>query len=151
MRGNITGDNWYYAEADGRWAGPAKVSTIKMPSIGAGRFELLLEVVDAIELDILEGMSVSINGVMLKAIAGSPQFPKILRAEFSSQDIIPAMIWELRFEFPRVVSPAEQAKMQPRRPKLFSRLGFCHQRKIVADDLRQLAIRLRRVSIRAIS
>ena len=128
LRGPIDGDNWYDAEHDGRWAGPGHVSTLMLPALGAGRYQMELDVVDAMAPEIVNGMTVSLNG---KPVAVNPKcrgYPTLVTAEFSTDMPAPDGQWELRISFPRVASPADHG----------------------SDDHRTLAIRLRTVSIKEI-
>ncbi|MEQ1740190.1 MAG: hypothetical protein ABL884_09800 [Methyloglobulus sp.] len=58
----VDGDNWYDAEANGSWAGPEKISTIRIPSLSPGQYQLKLDVVDAKNPKILDEISLSYNG-----------------------------------------------------------------------------------------
>jgi len=142
VRADIDGDNWYYAESDGRWAGPETTSTLKVPRMGTGRFAVEFDVVDAIELDILSGMRISLNGVPLeinrergkfparlfKANKNKGKLPMNLRSEFSTEQIGECDTWQFQFMFPRVLSPSERGE----------------------KDTRKLAIRLRTLRLRAL-
>lgn len=126
FRGEIDGDNWYYAEHDGRWAGPEQLSTLRLPSLTGRRCELFLDVVDAMEPEILAGMAVTLNGMPLETTVEGAEYPTVVYSDFALVDSARLPVWEFRFSFPGVVSPAE--------------LG--------SDDHRHLAIRVRSLKLR---
>jgi len=128
LRGEIDGDNWYDAEQDGRWAGPGHVSSLTLPALGAGRYQMELDVVDAMAPEIVNGMTLSLNGNPVTINPKCHGYPTLVTAEFSTDMPAPDGQWELRISFPRVASPADHG----------------------SDDHRTLAIRLRTVSIKEI-
>ncbi len=125
MRDDVTGSNWYPAEADGRWAGPGAHSTVQFPVLQAGNYTLELDVVDAMDAGIVEGMVVQAAGQSLAVEAQWPmsghRYPIICTAPISIGATTPTEPWQLGLHFPHLVSPAESG----------------------SDDQRHLAIRLR--------
>jgi hypothetical protein len=119
LRRELAGDNWYHAEADGRWAGPEDASTLALPPLAAGRYALELDIVDAMAPDILHGMEVSFNGTPLETRLSGEGYPARVSAQFDA-DGEPAA-WALRLKFPRLICPADTG----------------------SDDGRRLAVRLR--------
>lgn len=77
LRGLVDGDNWHYAEVDGRWSGPGAVSTLKLPRLIAGCYRLELDIVDSMSPSILRGLEVRAGGRLLKldGIAGRSWLP----------------------------------------------------------------------------
>ena len=114
LREDIDGDNWYYAEGDGRWAGPASVSTLRVPAQAEGRYELTLNVVDAMDRKILAGMSLALNGTGLTLNQKGRGVAAVVTSRFSSGDFAPAAIWEFQLTFPRLVSPAQRGSADSR-------------------------------------
>ena len=125
LRGKINGDNWYDAEQDGRWAGPGQVSTLVLPALTVGQYQLALEVVDAIEPEVLNGMTLSLNGNPLAIKRRRRGSLTLVTAKFSSKTSTPGEKWKLELSFPRLLSPAERG----------------------SDDDRTLAVRVRTLSI----
>ncbi len=134
----VNGDNWYDAEADGCWAGPEKSSTLKLPKTQPGRYQIELEIVDAMAPEIVKGTKFSLNGTPLNFVDTQPipllkrllgkkrKYPIIL---WANADIDPAKCnagLELGFEFPRLISPASRG----------------------SDDTRHLALRLKTVKLK---
>ncbi len=109
MRREISGENWYYAEHDGRWAGPANISTLKVPALRDGRYNIILDIADAIDPCIMTAMELMVNGVQvplkLQEYYGGPEF---FEAEFSTSEIKKASIWEIQFNFPKLMSLTQQ-------------------------------------------
>lgn len=126
LRHEIEGENWYPAEADGRWAGPGDISSIKVLPPGTGQYELQLDVVDAMEPDILQNMEVSLNGMSIPLGKDCEAYPAVVLAQFSTEAIVEGPAWEFKFMFPRSVSP----------------------RRHGSNDSRSLAIRLRALRLR---
>jgi len=108
MNEPITGSNWHEPEPDGRWAGPETLSTVMMPSLMQGQYDIHLHIVDTIEPDVLAGMEMLINGYQIPLSFDWSQFPTPITARFSSEQIKPQAEWELSFRFPKTVAPAEQ-------------------------------------------
>ena len=130
----ILGDNWYDAEHDGRWAGPGTESTLTLPALGQGRFELTFDIVHALDSRIVKNMQILLNDAPLKlkhqfGILPFKRFPCQVRAQIDTTGSAQQTPWQLRLRFPKTVSPAEKG----------------------SDDLRQLTIRLRAIRARALT
>ena len=128
LRGDMEGENWYYAEHDGRWAGPGEESTLLFSSPRQGSYELLLDVVDAMEPEILRDMTVFLNGKPLALGGRGQERCGLFSARFATNEIEDRRIWELRLKFPKLVSPAIHGH----------------------DDRRILAIRVKSLQLRAL-
>lgn len=129
----ILGENWYDAERDGRWAGPGTESTLTLPAVGRGRFELTFDIVHALDSRIVKGMQILLNDTPLKlqhkfGILPFKRFPCRVRTQFDTSGA-QQTVWQLRLRFPNTVSPAEKG----------------------GDDHRQLTIRLRAIRVRALT
>lgn len=121
LRKEIDGENWYYAERDGRWAGPGEQSLLRVPALAPGRYRLELCVVDAMDPGILNGMTVARNGVPMDlSIPTHKDYPRLISAEFGVDEGDQSAKWEFSFRFSRLVSPADRG----------------------SDDQRKLAIRV---------
>lgn len=138
LKGTFDGENWYYAETDGRWAGPDTTSSIKIPKLMPGDYELELDIVEAMSPEILNKMKLCLNGIPIKIdrpngivstfinIFGKQKcYPVTVKARFKCKTSEADSAHELQFRFPKVVSPAERG----------------------SDDKRNLAIRLRSVKV----
>jgi hypothetical protein len=62
MRRPIAGAQWHAAEEDGRWSGPAALSTVDLPPLQPGSYMLEMDVIDAIAPDILEAAQIEVEG-----------------------------------------------------------------------------------------
>lgn len=125
LRHVIDGENWYYAEEDGRWAGPGTRSTLNLPALSAGRYTLQLDIVDAMAPEILAGLQVDLDGQPLSLQNDSEGYPVLLQGEFSCAGLARGAASFLGFTFDRLISPADHG----------------------SDDERSLAIRLRSVRV----
>lgn len=127
LRGEIDGENWYYAEHDGRWAGPEARSTLRVPALAPGSYRLELCVVDAMEPEIVSGMTMTLNGrpIALRIDSGN-RYAKLVKAQIAIGEGDQDPVWEFAFCFPKLVSPAEHG----------------------SDDERHLAIRLASLCVR---
>jgi hypothetical protein len=128
MRQEIDGKNWYWAEHDGRWAGPETHGTLRLPAMGPGRYEVNLDVVDAMDPEILADMQVTLCGIPLTLEREGKSYPIILKGVAVVGDVGVEGDWDLDFRFPSLVSPAQRG----------------------STDNRQLAIRLRSLRLRAL-
>jgi hypothetical protein len=126
MRREIDGKNWYAAESDGRWAGPERLSTIRLPAMGAGKYKLEIEVVDAIDPLILRDMEVSLFGERVTLAKVGRSYPTIISGDSVGRSAPGAKTWEVQFRFSGVISPAEHG----------------------SDDKRLLAVRIRSIRLR---
>jgi hypothetical protein len=126
FRDEIEGDNWYYAELDGRWAGPGSVSTVKLPSLRKGQYEFYLDIVDAMAPEIITGMEISLNGTGLQTTVDGEGYPAMVCSEFTVENAAQHPLWEFQFRFPMLISPAQHG----------------------SDDNRHLAIRVRSLKLR---
>lgn len=125
MRGEIDADNWYFAEHDGRWAGPSTSSVVRLPALADGRYELRVDVVDAMNKKILAGTRVALNGKPLVIRQQGRGIRGELVAQYATDSDNRRPVWELRFDFPHVISPADSG----------------------SSDMRSLAIRVRTLSL----
>jgi len=125
MRQEVEGENWYYAEHDGRWAGPNKVSSIRMPALGQGAFEGQLDITDSMDADIFRGTEISFNGTSLHLINDRDNYPALVTFLFTVDDIENSPNWEFQLKFPKLISPAQRG----------------------SDDRRNLAIKLRTMKV----
>ncbi|MBL8525660.1 MAG: hypothetical protein JNN20_18420 [Betaproteobacteria bacterium] len=128
LTGEIDGENWYYAEHDGRWAGPDRLSTLRVAALKAGEYGVTIDIVDAKAVDILNGMQLSINGMPLVVTFDGEGVVAIVRSRFSSEQVPPGSEWEFQFRFPRLISPVEHG----------------------SDDSRVLAVRVRSIELHQI-
>ena len=130
FRDQIEGSNWYYAEFDGTWAGPSNISTVMLPPLRKGRYGLYMDVVDAMASDIITGIEISLNGLELQTTIDGTEYPIMIYSELNidgKMDQEP--IWEFKFKFPRVISPAQHG----------------------SNDHRHLAVRVRTLKLRLVS
>lgn len=108
LREFICGDNWHHAESDGRWAGPATRSVIRLPALGAGHYAFRLEIVDAMDPPLLTQAQVLVDGrptpVQLQ-FDGS--FPATLSFRVSVEETA-AESTDIELVFPYVLSPRDR-------------------------------------------
>ena len=67
LKSYIDGEGWHHAEDQGRWAGASLSSTLRLPDLEAGKYTVSVRIVDTMALDILRGMSLTLNGAPLNA------------------------------------------------------------------------------------
>lgn len=116
LRREIDGDNWYYAEHDGRWAGPETCSTLRVPAMATGIYRLEVCVVDAMEPEILSGMVLTLNGRPLSIeVDPGNRYSKLVKADITVGESDVEFVWEFAFRFPKLVSPAEHGSDDQRR------------------------------------
>jgi hypothetical protein len=125
MRQEIDGENWYYPEHDGRWAGPNEVSSIRMPALGQGTYEGQLDVTDSMDAEILRRTELSFNGNPLHLSNDSANYPALVTFLFTVDDTESCPIWEFQLKFFKLISPAQFG----------------------SDDRRNLAIKLRSMNV----
>ena len=137
LRQQVDGYNWWHAEHDGRWAGPNLESSVRLPMVKTGLYQLRIEIVDEISPDILKNTQfflenkrlnlVNIN--WLKQLIGlKKRYPIILTTKVKLTDSTDQSV--LLFKFPKVISPASKGKG--------------------SDDFRSLAIRVKAVELKLI-
>jgi hypothetical protein len=118
MRQEIDGENWYGAEADGRWAGPGLQSSITMPPVVPGPYVAEIYLADAMAPDIVYGLRLEAFGVdvpfELSAAVTREAFPIACVATIEAPPEAAEGEWSLGFTFPRTVSPAENGSSDTR-------------------------------------
>lgn len=67
LRSYLNGTGWHAAEQFGRWAGLELNSTVKIPGLMRNDYLLSLEIVDAMDLDIVENLEISFDGMPLRS------------------------------------------------------------------------------------
>lgn len=126
MCSDILGENWYYAEVDGRWAGPKKESSLIIPGLKEGKYKFEADIVGEIVPGIIESMAMSINGKTITTKRISPFLPTTIEAFFTlERSQINYSI--IKFSFKETASPSSVIKG--------------------SDDKRQLAIRIKEVRL----
>jgi hypothetical protein len=129
MQQNIAGSNWYPAESDGRWAGPATLSTLQMPPVQPGNYTLDLDIVDAMNLDIVNSLVVEALGQTMPVEVFYPlykgEYPLICKVQLRVSDSATQQAWLLNLRFTQAVCPADNG----------------------SDDMRNLSIRLRTLKL----
>lgn len=86
MRGDITGDNWYAPEEDGRWAGPLKRSSLLFPNLAIGEYEIGFEITGEIIPDATESFSIRINDIPIELKRDIKHIPCKLTGTFFITD-----------------------------------------------------------------
>jgi len=141
LRNRIVGRNWYEPEIDGRWAGPGPVSMLVLPAVKPGRYQIGLEIVDAIAPEVLKGVQYKLagkpvyfadaypQGWLTQALGKRRHYPIKLVAEVQLLPEQCASDLELEFSFVKLISPASRG----------------------SADQRMLAIRLKNVTLKPLS
>lgn len=111
---DIDGDNWYYAEQDGRWAGPESTSRLRISMLQDGEYEARFEVVDAIDKRILSGTIITLNGAPLQVLRKGRGVTGTLIVKFSTIDYPNCKILEFELKFPKLISPAQHGSNDSR-------------------------------------
>ncbi|WP_181337839.1 hypothetical protein [Hyphomicrobium methylovorum] len=140
MRHFIDGENWYFAEDDGRWSGPGTKSVLRMPPLSKGRYSLELDIVDAMSAEIVHGLRATLDGKPLslrfknlgrKNGAGSgamasvkqlykevwrrePVWPVRASGELEIDTPTTERRSTLELQFPNVISPASRGGLDDR-------------------------------------
>jgi hypothetical protein len=115
LRGQITGGNWYYAESDGRWAGPESQSSLLFPSLDQGAYRVEVDVVDEIENGVIDGMAMLVNGSSVSFRRNGPALPVKLEADFTVGGDYKLPFWSVKFQFSKLRSPASLSGSDDRR------------------------------------
>ena len=126
MQQDVTGNNWYPAESDGRWAGPAALSTLQMPPLQAGNYTLELDIVDAMSLAI-------VNNLVVEALGQTPpvevfyplyqgEYPLICKVPLTLSQAAAQQPWSINLRFHQLVCPADTGADANDRRKLSVRM-----------------------------
>jgi hypothetical protein len=129
MLQEIEGDNWYYVEHDGRWAGPNEVSSIRMPALGEGTYKGQIDVTDSMAKEILRDMEFFFNGRQMDISKDWDTYPALVLFLIEATKIEDFPVWEFQFRFPKLICPAHHG----------------------SEDRRNLAIKVRSVKLDIIS
>ena len=100
-------------------------STLQIPRLEDGQYQLDLDVVDAMAPEILDTMELLINEQPIVWERGAEDYPAFIRAHFMARSSANDQHWTLAFRFKHNISPKDNG----------------------SDDDRQLAIRLRAVTL----
>lgn len=106
LRGQITGGNWYYAEGDGRWAGPESESSLLFPALEKGEYQIEVKIVDEIESGVIDGMEVLVNGERASFTRDTTNLPTTLQISAAVPKDYKFPFWSLKFQFGKLRSPA---------------------------------------------
>ncbi len=144
LRQFIDGSNWWNAEADGRWAGPATKSLLRLPALSRGSYRMEIDVVDAMDIEILRGMKIAVDGKSVAwksddALLGPwASFAKAFKKKLHYPQKLTALVrigkdqegkdLPLTLTFPKTLSPAAKG----------------------SDDMRDLAVRVRQIKLSAL-
>lgn len=108
LRQPVDGENWYAAEADGRWTGPARHSTLKVPALKQGRYSIEITMAGAITREIAAGLRVELHGRPLDMNFNRIKHPRVATATFDAPPPNDAAVWLLGFQVPAVESPSDR-------------------------------------------
>jgi alkylhydroperoxidase/carboxymuconolactone decarboxylase family protein YurZ len=115
----FTGNNWYDIESDGRWSGPELTSTIIIPKLVQGIYEITLNVVDAMLPEITQQLNITLNqielleptrkkkGFLFKKQKKSTDYPISVKRLFNTQDLNTKEPWVLSITASSVISPSD--------------------------------------------
>ena len=122
LRHPLDGNNWYEAEADGRWTGPGLTSTLQLPPLAGGTYKLALTTVDVMQPSILLGLTIKavlagtpqppvplVHGLQ----ADNPTYPSISTCEITLPHN--ADTWQLQLTLPHNICPADIGRDDRRR------------------------------------
>lgn len=129
LREPIPGSNWYEPELDGTWAGPELLSTIQMPALRAGKYDVLIDVVDAMDASLIEGLQATLAGVPLELRKEIHDKAALVRARLDSSQLPRLNEWTLALQSPATISPAQRGEA----------------------DSRQLSVRIKTIKFKAIN
>lgn len=115
LRAEITGGNWHGAETDGRWAGPENESSVFLPSMQAGQYDLQIDVTNEIETGIIDQMKCTFNRKEIVLTRDNSGIPTVLRARVEVDENHRFPFHVLKFAFTRLRSPAEFGSRDSRR------------------------------------
>jgi len=113
----INGDNWYDAEPTGCWGGPDLESTLKIPALAVGTYQLLLDI--ASDFCGLAEMKIVFNDNPVKISNAEAHSPVILQAEVQVEKQYP--FWQLNFIYPKTSPPEGESGADQRRLGIFLR------------------------------
>ncbi len=108
FRSEVNGSNWFHPEVDGRWAGPALESTVLIPALPSGQYELMLDVVDTIAPHVLEQMEIWMNDTSLPLEHYGDGRAAVVKTQFRAAYSAAGDIWKIRLKFPVAMSPADE-------------------------------------------
>lgn len=104
LRQDIEGGNWYGADADGRWFGPATYGTLLLPALRPGIYSIQLDIVGAAGPGMLEGLTLSLNGTGFEVGIDAQDFPCFVIG-VAVGDASDGGSWTLGIRLPHTSSP----------------------------------------------
>lgn len=111
----INGDNWYDIEPTGRWSGPKLESTLNIPALSEGNYQLQLEI-GAAFCD-LAAMEVMFNNQPVRFLNTEYHLPVLLYAEVSVDKQY--SFWHLSFKYPETHPPEGELGADQRKLGIF--------------------------------
>jgi hypothetical protein len=110
LRRPISGEQWYAAEADGRWTGPATLATLDLPPLQPGKYLLELDVLEAMAPDILDAAHIEFEGrqhpVAVEYMGGEGVLPAICSTQLTINGGDGRAPLRMGIGLPRTFSPA---------------------------------------------
>lgn len=110
LRRPISGEQWYAAEPDGRWTGPATLATLDLPPLQPGKYLLELDVLETLASDILDAAHIEFEGrqhpVTVEYLGGEGVFPAVCSAQLSINGGDGRAPLRMGIALPRTLSPA---------------------------------------------
>lgn len=130
FRGDITGSNWHEAENDGRWAGPMLRSSLLIPALSTGIYEITLQCVGEVAPGIIDSMQLLVNEFPVSLTRTTTEIPTDLKGTFHVDENYKFPFWYIHFIFQKVYSPAELESALTDKRKLTIRLSSLHLEKV---------------------
>lgn len=111
----VNGDNWYDIEPTGRWGGPELESSLKIPALAEGSYQLQLDI-EGTFCD-LQAMQLKVNNKPVKFLNTQYDAPVILQAEVIVKKQYP--FWLLSFNYPKTCPPGGDSGADQRKLGIF--------------------------------
>ncbi len=122
MRAEITGSNWWHSEPIGRWAGPENQSSIQLPALGHGRYNIEIYVVHEIDEGIIENMQTTLNGIPIELKRETDGFPCKISTALTIPESYRLPFWSINLKFDKIKAPREKGLPDDR--KLAIMVGY---------------------------
>jgi hypothetical protein len=136
-KSSFGGENWYNIEDNGRWAGPELKSTIPIPKLSEGIYEINFYIIDAMSLEIPQNINLSLNNLELSEVKQKNKlftfkkqlmdYPIPIKYIFNTKDLNNEEPWILSITTSNVISPADVSEDK--------------------EDLRKLSLKIKSIQV----
>ena len=107
LRNPIVGTGWHHAEQEGRWTGPARVSSLVLPPLPQGAYAVEFTTIGEASPGLADGLRLYVNDLECALACQKQQYKRVFSGSFILAEECAAPFLTLDLIAPKTVRPSE--------------------------------------------